>query len=74
MLDPKLEAFAALQNLLALEEGGEIQSEYLVDPTAPSAGRVRVTTSAGWGETHVTLTYPQPISLYTTHPSPASRM
>ena len=48
------------QNLIALNEGGEIQSEYLVDPTAPDAGRVRVTTTAGWGETKVTLVKAQP--------------
>jgi len=35
------------QNLFALDEGGEIQSEYQADPTNPSVGRVRVTTIRG---------------------------
>jgi hypothetical protein len=48
------------QNLLALETGDAIQSEYLVDPTDPAKGRVRVTTLAGWGETRVALIKPQP--------------
>ena len=48
------------QNLLALEEGDEIQSEYLVDPSDREGERVRITTSAGWGETHVTLIKKQP--------------
>ena len=43
------------QNLLALAEAGEIQSEYLVDPLDPTAGTVLVTTIAGWGETCVTI-------------------
>ncbi|MDH1380585.1 hypothetical protein N5J07_14235 [Comamonas aquatica] len=43
------------QNLLALAEAGEIQSEYLVNPLDPSAGTVLVTTTAGWGETCVTM-------------------
>lgn len=50
----------AKQNVLALEDGGEIESEYAVDPTDPSRGRVRVVTTAGWGETRVTLIKPQP--------------
>ena len=48
------------QNLLALHEGDEIQSEYMANPSDPTAGRVRVTTTAGWGETRVTLVKPQP--------------
>ena len=48
------------QNLLALEEGSEIQSEYMVNPSDPTAGRIRITTTAGWGETRVTLVKPQP--------------
>ena len=48
------------QNLLALDEGGEIQSEFLADPTDPSSGRIKVTTTDGWGETKVTLIKAQP--------------
>ena len=48
------------QNLLALEEGSEIQSEYMVNPSDPTTGRIRITTTAGWGETRVTLVKPQP--------------
>lgn len=43
------------QNLLALAEAGEIQSEYLADPLDPTAGTVLVITTAGWGETCVTM-------------------
>lgn len=48
------------QNLLALEEGSEIRSEYLIDPTDPTKGSVSVVTTAGWGETKVTLVKTQP--------------
>lgn len=43
------------QNMLSLQEAGEIQSEYLIDPTQPKQGTVIVTTSSGWGETIVSL-------------------
>ena len=48
------------QNSLALESGDEIESQYLVDPTDPSKGRVKIITAAGWGQTKVTLIKPQP--------------
>ena len=46
-------------NSYALREGGEIRSEYLIDPTHPERGRVTVVTKAGWGETKVAIK-PQP--------------
>ena len=48
------------QNLIALDTGDEIISEYLADPTQPDGPRVRVVTADGWGSTHITLTKPQP--------------
>lgn len=48
------------QNMLALDTGEEIMSEYLADPTKPDGYRIRVVTSPGWGETTVTLIKPQP--------------
>lgn len=46
-------------NSYALQEGGEIRSEYLIDPTHPERGRITVVTKAGWGETKVAIK-PQP--------------
>ena len=43
------------QNMLALAEAGEIQSEYLADPLNPESAHVVVTTEAGWNSTRVTL-------------------
>ncbi len=48
------------QNLIALEEAGEIMSEYPADPTDPKAGRIRITTTEGWGETWVAWVKYQP--------------
>lgn len=42
-------------NQYALEAGGEIRSEYLIDPTQPEQGRITVVTEAGWGETRVSI-------------------
>lgn len=47
------------QNKLSLRNGGEIRSEYLIDPTDASKGRVSVVTIEGWGETHVSLNQPK---------------
>lgn len=46
------------QNLIALDTGDEIISEYLADPTQPDGLRVRVVTAGGWGSTHVSLVKP----------------
>lgn len=48
------------QNLLALDTGEEILSEYLADPSRPDGVRIRVRTKGGWGTTEVTLIRPQP--------------
>ena len=45
----------AKANEYALDAGGEIRSEYLIDPTKPEQGRVTVVTKAGWGETRVSI-------------------
>ena len=48
------------QNLIAAKRGGEIVSEYLVDPEHPGGRRIRVVTTEGWGHTIVSLIKPQP--------------
>ena len=47
------------QNMASLACWGEIQSEFPADPTDPHAGIIRITTSAGWGETDITWVAPQ---------------
>jgi hypothetical protein len=48
------------QNLIAVKRGGEVVSEYLIDPERPEGRRVRVVTAEGWGHTLVSLVKPQP--------------
>jgi len=47
-------------NEMALTSGDEIISEYPVDPTNKKLGTIRVTTEAGWGNTHVVFVKRQP--------------
>lgn len=49
-----------LKNAAALNLGDEICSEFIADPTDPTSGRIRITTSSGWGDTSVSWIKPQP--------------
>ena len=47
-----------VRNRVALGERGEIVSEYRLNPLHPEDGSIRITTSAGWGETVVSIIPP----------------
>lgn len=42
-------------NEIAMDGGGEIRSEYLIDPRHPEHGRITVVTVAGWDQTKVCI-------------------
>lgn len=48
----------ATANMDGMRTAGRIVSRYLVDPTDPRQGTVRVTTVGGWGRTVISLEEP----------------